>query len=40
MQPFSEVIRRFVPYNDTREEFLAKLREMGDTKTQIYDLNE
>lgn len=38
MQPFSEVIRRFVPYNNTREEFLNILREMGDTETKIEDL--
>lgn len=39
MQPFSEVIRRFLPYNNTREEFLNILREMGDTETKIEDLN-
>lgn len=39
MQPFSEVIRRFMPYNNTREEFLNILREMGDTETKIEDLN-
>lgn len=38
MQPFSEVIRRFMPYNNTREEFLNILREMGDTETKIEDL--
>lgn len=39
MQPFSEVVRRFMPYNNTREEFLNILREMGDTETKIEDLN-
>lgn len=39
MQPFSEVIRRFMPYNNTKEEFLNILREMGDTETKIEDLN-
>lgn len=29
LRPFSEVIDRFVPTNDSREEFLAKLSEMG-----------
>lgn len=38
MQPFSEVIRRFLPHNNTREEFLNILREMGDTETKIEDL--
>lgn len=38
MQPFSEIIRRFMPYNETREEFLAHLREMGDNETQLEDL--
>lgn len=38
MQPFSEVVRRFMPYNNTREEFLNILREMGDTETKIEDL--
>lgn len=40
MQPFSEVIRRFVPNNDSREEFLTVLRAMGDNETQLEDLNE
>lgn len=39
MQPFSEVIRRFMPYNETREEFLAHLREMGDNETQLENLH-
>lgn len=39
MQPFSEVVRHFMPYNNTREEFLNILREMGDTETKIEDLN-
>lgn len=39
MQPFSEVIRRFLPHNNTREEFLNILREMGDTETKIEELN-
>lgn len=39
MLPFSEVIRRFMPMNDTREEFLQRLREMGDYETQLEDLN-
>ena len=39
MQPFSEVIRRFIPHNNTRKEFLNILREMGDTETKIEDLN-
>lgn len=39
MQPFSEVVRRFMPYNNTRKEFLNILREMGDTETKIEDLN-
>lgn len=40
MQPFSEVIRRFLPNNDSREEFLTLLRAMGDNETQLEDLNE
>lgn len=36
--PFSEVIRCFMPYNETCEEFLAHLREMGDNETQLKDL--
>lgn len=39
IQPFSEVIRRFIPYNNTRKEFMNILREMGDTETKIEDLN-
>ena len=39
MQPFSEVIRRFMPYNETKEDFIKHLREMGDNETQIEDLN-
>lgn len=39
IQPFSEVIRCFLPYNNTREEFLNILRKMGDTETKIEDLN-
>lgn len=39
IQPFSEVIRRFLPYNNTRCEFLKLLREMGDTETKLEDLN-
>lgn len=39
MQPFSEIVIRFMPYNNTREEFLNILREMGDTETKIEDLN-
>lgn len=39
MQPFSEIVRRFMPYNNTREEFLNILREVGDTETKIEDLN-
>lgn len=40
MQPFSEVIRRFLPNNDSCEEFLTLLRAMGDNETQLEDLNE
>ena len=29
LRPFSEVISHFVPTNDSREDFLAKLSEMG-----------
>lgn len=39
IQPFSEVVRRFMPYNNTREEFLSLLREMGDNETQLENLN-
>lgn len=39
IQPFSEVVRQFMPYNNTKEEFLKILREMGDTETMIEDLN-
>lgn len=39
IQPFSEVARLFMPYNDTRKEFMNILREMGDTETKIEDLN-
>lgn len=39
IQPFSEVVRRFMPNNNTREEFLKLLREMGDTETKLDDLN-
>lgn len=40
MLPFSEVIRCFVPMNETREKFLQRLREMGDNETQLEDLTE
>ena len=39
IQPFSEVGRRFFPYNNTKKEFIKILREMGDDKTHITDLN-
>lgn len=38
IQPFSEVIRRFIPFNNTREKFLTILRNMGDNETQLKDL--
>lgn len=38
IRPFSEVIRRFLPINNTREEFLTILRNMGDNETQLKDL--
>ena len=37
---FDEVKESFIPYNNTREEFLKMLREMGDTETKLEDLNE
>lgn len=39
MLPFSEVVSHFFPYNNTSEEFLKMLREMGDTETKLEDLN-
>lgn len=39
IRPFSDVIKRFLPCNNTHEEFLSILREMGDTETQLEDLN-
>lgn len=39
IQPFSEVVGQFMPYNNTKEEFLKILREMGDSETKIEDLN-
>lgn len=39
IQPFSEVIRRFIPFNNTREKFLTILRRMGDNETKLEDLN-
>lgn len=38
IKPFSEVIERFMPINNTKEEFIEILREMGDTETQIENL--
>ncbi len=38
IRPFSEVIHRFLPYNNTRQEFLDLLRTMGDNETKIDDL--
>ena len=40
IKPFSEVIERFLPANNTREEFLEILREMGDNETQLEDIND
>lgn len=40
IEPFSEVIRRFIPLNNTKEEFIEKLRKMGDEQTSIEDLND
>ena len=39
LHPFSDVIANFYPISDTQEEFLECLREMGDTTTQLEDLN-
>lgn len=39
IQPFSEVIRRFIPFNNTREKFLTILRRMGDNEKKLEDLN-
>lgn len=39
IQPFSEVVRRFIPINNTREKFLTILRRMGDNETKLEDLN-
>lgn len=36
---FDYVKKCFVPENNTREEFLQILREMGDTETKLEDLN-
>lgn len=36
---FDDVKESFVPENNTREEFLQILREMGDTETKLEDLN-
>lgn len=39
IHPFSEVVSRFLPHNDTKEEFISLLREMGDNETKLEDLN-
>lgn len=40
IKPFSMVKEYFLPTNNTREEFIKILREMGDTETQVEDLND
>lgn len=37
---FDEVIKQFIPREQSSESFLKMLREMGDTETKLEDLNE
>lgn len=40
IESFDEVIKSFIPREQSSEEFLQMLREMGDTETKLEDLNE